>query len=193
MLTTLPLTPTTRQPAPRFYPTFRVFCARAQPGIKPLPALLASLEALSADRPTARCRHAIQARSSQIRVKSAQNCAPFAPNTSADAHNSIEFVPTCSSKTLQNTTLPRTPAKLSPRISLRNRRFSSAHKNKIQSAKCQPELPARLPRTTDYRPEINCRPVSSCHRIALGRRLPAFRSLAFRRTHAARTQVSTEE
>jgi hypothetical protein len=53
------------------------------------------------DRPAHRppwCMRAKRARSFQIRVKSAQNCAPLAPNTSASAHNSTEFVPPTASK-----------------------------------------------------------------------------------------------
>jgi hypothetical protein len=55
----------------------------------------------------------------QIRVKTAQNCAPLTPNTSVYAHNSIEFVPSTSLKNLQNTALRRAPAKLIPRLSFR--------------------------------------------------------------------------
>jgi hypothetical protein len=49
--------------------------------------------------------------------KARKTCAPLAPNTSARAHNSTEFVPPCASTTLENTALPRAPAKLIPRLS----------------------------------------------------------------------------
>jgi hypothetical protein len=92
----------------------------ANPHFVSLPAFLASLET---GPPI----------SGQIGVKSAQNRAPVAPNTSVHAHNSIEFVPPCSSKTLENTARRSTPAKLFRRLSFRFPRFLSRNKTNSQS------------------------------------------------------------
>jgi hypothetical protein len=107
-----------------------------QSPIQSRPALLASLE-ISPQI------------GAQIRVKSAQNRAPFAPNSSASAHNSIEFVPPYTSKTLEITVLRRMPAKLIPRLSFRFPNFSAGTKTEHTA-----RVTWRLGGSSDFRPSL---------------------------------------
>jgi hypothetical protein len=75
------------------------------------------------NRPSGTARHGAYVQSELDLFKSVskarKNCAPFAPKMSVYAHNSIEFVPPCTSKIPENTAFRTTPAKLIPRLSSR--------------------------------------------------------------------------